>query len=199
MLYCRFGSKDSILWHNLADVRQEIVNFSIMKAKTILITGATSGIGEACARRFAGEGRRLILNGRNTEKLAALRRELVARGSEVQTLPFDVRDREAMSRAMASLPEGWDNIDVLVNNAGLSLGDDKEYEGSLEEWDTVIDTNIKALLAMTRMVVPGMVERGHGGALHPLLRLCRHRLGGGSRSLRARRSRGRLQHTRHLI
>ena len=144
------------------DVRQEIVNFSIMKAKTILITGATSGIGEACARRFAGEGRRLILNGRNTEKLDTLRRELVALGSEVQTLPFDVRDREAMSRAMASLPEGWDNIDVLVNNAGLSLGDDKEYEGSLEEWDTVIDTNIKALLAMTRMVVPGMVERGHG-------------------------------------
>ena len=133
-----------------------------MKAKTILITGATSGIGEACARRFAGEGRRLILNGRNTEKLAALRRELVALGSEVQTLPFDVRDREAMGRAVASLPEGWDNIDVLVNNAGLSLGDDKEYEGSLEEWDTVIDTNIKALLAMTRMVVPGMVERGHG-------------------------------------
>ena len=86
MLYCRFGSKDSILWHNLADVRQEIVNFSIMKAKTILITGATSGIGEACARRFAGEGRRLILNGRNTEKLAALRRELVARGSEVQSM-----------------------------------------------------------------------------------------------------------------
>ena len=139
-----------------------IVNFIAMKAKTILITGATSGIGEACARRFAGQGTRLILNGRNTAKLDELRRELEVAGSEVRTLPFDVRDREAMSSAVASLPEDWSEVDVLINNAGLSLGDDKEYEGSLEEWDTVIDTNVRALLAMTRLVVPGMVERGRG-------------------------------------
>ena len=139
-----------------------IVNFIAMKAKTILITGATSGIGEACARRFAGQGTRLILNGRNTAKLDELRRELEAAGSEVRTLPFDVRDREAMSAAVASLCGDWSEVDVLINNAGLSLGDDKEYEGSLEEWDIVIDTNVRALLAMTRLVVPGMLERGRG-------------------------------------
>ncbi len=133
-----------------------------MKAKTILITGATSGIGEACARKFAGDGRRLILNGRNTAKLEALKHELEEKGSEVLALPFDVRDRKAMQNAVNSLADGWENIDVLINNAGLSLGDEKEYEGSLEEWDAVIDTNIRALLGMTRMVVPGMVERGRG-------------------------------------
>ena len=139
-----------------------MTNFSIMKAKTVLITGATSGIGEACARRFAAPGTRLILNGRNTAKLAELQKELEAGGAEVQLLPFDLRDRETMGAVFNSLPGDWKEVDVLVNNAGLSLGDDKEYEGSLEEWDTVIDTNIKALLAMTRLVVPGMVERGRG-------------------------------------
>lgn len=139
-----------------------MTNFRIMKAKTILITGATSGIGEACARKFAGDGRRLILNGRNVAKLESLKKELETEGSEVLALPFDVRDRKAMQDAMNSLTDGWDNIDVLINNAGLSLGDEKEYEGSLDEWDAVIDTNIRALLGMTRMVVPGMVARGRG-------------------------------------
>lgn len=81
---------------------------------------------------------------------------------EVLTLPFDVRDRQAMRQAADSLQDKWRHIDVLINNAGLVIGMDKEYEGSLEEWDVVIDTNIKALLAMTRMIVPGMVERGCG-------------------------------------
>ena len=133
-----------------------------MKGKLIFITGATSGIGEGCARKFAAMGSNLILNGRNTEKLEALKEELTAQGVEVLTLPFDVRDRETMRQAVDSLEGKWRNIDVLINNAGLVIGMDKEYEGSLNEWDIVIDTNIKALLAMTRMIVPGMVERGCG-------------------------------------
>ena len=133
-----------------------------MKGKLIFITGTTSGIGEACARKFAEMGSNLILNGRNTEKLEALKEELTARGVEVLTLPFDVRNREEMRRAVDSLEGKWQQIDVLVNNAGLVLGMDKEHEGSLDEWDIVIDTNIKALLAMTRMIVPGMVERQRG-------------------------------------
>lgn len=133
-----------------------------MKGKLIFITGATSGIGEACARKFAEMGSNLILNGRNTEKLEALKKEFTARGVEVLTLPFDVRNREEMRRAVDSLEGKWQQIDVLVNNAGLVLGMDKEHEGSLDEWDIVIDTNIKALLAMTRMIVPGMVDRQRG-------------------------------------
>ena len=133
-----------------------------MKGKTILITGATSGIGEACARKFAAMGSNLILNGRNEDKLERLKQELTALGIEVLTLPFDVRDRQAMRQALDSLQGQWKAIDVLINNAGLVLGMDKEHEGSLDEWDVVIDTNIKALLAMTRMIAPGMVERGCG-------------------------------------
>lgn len=133
-----------------------------MKEKTIFITGATSGIGQACARKFAAMGCRLILNGRNLVKLSSLEQELIASGVEVLVLAFDVRDREAMRRAVETLPEEWHNIDVLINNAGLVIGMDKEYEGSLGEWDIVIDTNIKALLAMTRLIVPGMVKRGCG-------------------------------------
>ncbi len=94
--------------------------------------------------------------------MEALKEELTAQGVEVLTLPFDVRDRETMRQAVDSLEGKWRNIDVLINNAGLVIGMDKEYEGSLNEWDIVIDTNIKALLAMTRMIVPGMVERGSG-------------------------------------
>lgn len=133
-----------------------------MKDRIVFITGATSGIGEGCARKFAAMGSDLILNGRNTEKLAELKAELTAKGVDVLTLPFDVRDREAMRAALDSLEGKWKNIDVLVNNAGLVIGLDKEFEGNLNEWDVVLDTNVRALLAMTRMVVPGMVERGRG-------------------------------------
>lgn len=133
-----------------------------MKDRIIFITGATSGIGEGCARKFAAMGSDLILNGRNTEKLAELKAELTAKSVDVLTLPFDVRDREAMRAALDSLEGKWKNIDVLVNNAGLVIGLDKEFEGNLDEWDVVLDTNVRALLAMTRMVVPGMVERGRG-------------------------------------
>lgn len=133
-----------------------------MKNKLIFITGATSGIGEGCARKFASMGSNLILNGRNVEKLESLKNELTALGVEVLTLPFDVRNRQAMTEAIHSLKDKWQNIDVLINNAGLVLGMDKEYEGSLDEWDIVIDTNIKALLAMTRLIVPEMVKRNNG-------------------------------------
>lgn len=137
-----------------------------MKGKTIFITGATSGIGEGCARKFAAMGSNLILNGRNTEKLESLKKELTAQGVEVLTLPFDVRDRKAMQQAADSLQGQWKHVDVLINNAGLVIGMDMEHEGSLDEWDIVIDTNIKALLAMTRLIVPGMVERGCGHVIN---------------------------------
>lgn len=133
-----------------------------MKGKTVLITGTTSGIGEGCARKFAAMGSNLILNGRNIEKLNQLKEELTALGVEVLTLPFDVRDRAAMRAAIDSLQGPWQQIDVLINNAGLVIGVDKEFEGNLDEWDIVLDTNIKALLSMTRMIVPGMVARGRG-------------------------------------
>ena len=131
--------------------------------KIVLITGASSGIGEGCARKFASEGAKLILNARSVDKLEALAQDLKEKyGTSCYVMPFDVRDRKAASEALASLPAEWQAIDVLINNAGLVIGVDKEHEGNLDEWDIVIDTNIKSLLSMTRMVVPGMVERGRG-------------------------------------
>ena len=133
-----------------------------MEHKIVFITGATSGIGEGCARKFASQGADLILNGRNIEKLNALKQELNAQGTDVLLLPFDVRNRQDMKQAIDSLEGKWKDIDILINNAGLVIGVDKEFEGSLDEWDVVIDTNIKGLLAMTRLIVPGMVKRGKG-------------------------------------
>lgn len=131
--------------------------------KTVLITGASSGIGEGCARKFASQGARIILNARNAQKLEALALELEEKyNSECYVLPFDVCDRNAAIESLESLPNEWKSIDILINNAGLAVGVDKEHEGSLDEWDVVIDTNVKALLSMTRLVVPGMVERGRG-------------------------------------
>ena len=127
-----------------------------------MITGATSGIGMACARKFAENGDRLILTGRNEDRLADIKKELVAQGADVLTLAFDVRDREKASQAVKTLPAEWQEIDVLVNNAGLALGLEPEYEGNLDDWETMIDTNIKGLLTMTRLVVPGMVQRNRG-------------------------------------
>ena len=113
--------------------------------KIALITGATSGIGEACARRFAEGGYSLILTARRADKLAAVKAELEAKGTKVLTLVFDVRDAEAAKQAVDSIPAEWQKIDVLINNAGLALGLDKEYEGDPEDWNTMIDTNIKGL------------------------------------------------------
>lgn len=130
--------------------------------KTVFITGATSGIGEACARKFAEGGYNLILTARRADKLAEIKKQLEAEGAKVKTLVFDVRDTEAAKAAVSSLEPEWQKIDVLINNAGLALGLDKEYEGNTEEWSTMIDTNIKGLLTMTRLIVPSMVERNEG-------------------------------------
>ena len=131
--------------------------------KTVLITGASSGIGEGCARKFASHGARLILNARSTDKLAAFAQELKEKhDTDCYVMPFDVCNREAAVEALDALPEEWQSIDVLINNAGLAIGTDKEHEGDLAEWEVVIDTNIKGLLSMTRLVVPGMVARGRG-------------------------------------
>jgi NADP-dependent 3-hydroxy acid dehydrogenase YdfG len=127
--------------------------------KTALITGATSGIGEACARKFAEGGYRLIITGRRADRLEQLSKSL---NTQVLTLCFDVRDRDAARQAVAGIPEDWRNIDVLINNAGLAQGLEPEYEGDFDDWDRMIDTNIKGLLNMTRLLVPDMVARNHG-------------------------------------
>lgn len=131
--------------------------------KTVFITGASSGIGEACARKFAEGGYTLLLNARNVERLTALKAELESTYHvEVVLLPFDVRDKAAAKAALEKIDQRFQSIDVLVNNAGLALGVDKEYEGDWVDYETMIDTNIKALLSITQLVVPGMIARGKG-------------------------------------
>ena len=130
--------------------------------KVVLITGATSGIGLACARKFADNGDRLILTGRNESRLEEIKKELSEKGTDVMTLAFDVRDSKKAEKYIQDLPAEWQEIDVLVNNAGLALGLEPEYEGNNDDWETMIDTNIKGLLTMTRLVVPGMVQRNRG-------------------------------------
>ena len=134
--------------------------------KIAFITGASSGIGEACARRFAVGGYDLILTARRADRLEALRTRLEAEGTRVKCLVFDVRDADAATRAVESLEPEWQKIDVLINNAGLALGLDREYEGDPEDWNTMIDTNIKGLLTMTRLIVPGMVARDEGHVIN---------------------------------
>ncbi len=130
--------------------------------QTALITGATSGIGQASARKLAEAGFRIIITARRKDLLDRFADELRKNNHEVLTLVFDVRDRESCRKAIEGLPEEWKTIDLLVNNAGLALGLEPEYQGDFNDWDTMIDTNIKGLLNMTRFVVPGMVERDHG-------------------------------------
>ena len=134
--------------------------------KIVFITGATSGIGLACARKFAANGDKLILTGRNESRLAEIRKELMQKGTEVLTLAFDVRDREQAARFMDDLPADWKNIDVLVYNAGLSLCVEPEDEGNRDDWESMIDTTINGLLTMTRLIVPGMVERNSGHVIN---------------------------------
>lgn len=134
-----------------------------MKDKLVFITGASSGIGEACARIFAKNGSRLILNARNSDKLKDLKKELEENyGTDVLLLPFDVRDQQQLERCISEIPQPYKDIDVLVNNAGLALGLDKEYEGDIEDFLTMIDTNVKGLVCVTRQIVPGMVKRNKG-------------------------------------
>lgn len=138
-----------------------------MNKKLVFITGASSGIGEACARKFAANGYRLILNARSVDKLETLKVELQTQyGSDIMLLPFDVRDRLEAEKMISNLPADFKDIDILVNNAGLALGLEKEQEGDVDQWYTMIDTNVKALLLITRLVVPGMVARGCGHVIN---------------------------------
>ena len=134
--------------------------------KIALITGASKGIGEACAEKFAEGGYDVIITGRDAVGLADLEARLRELGADVKTLCFDVSKREQCENAVASLDGKWKNVDVLINNAGLALGLDKEYEADMDEWNTVIDTNIKGLLYMTRLIVPEMVKRDCGHVIN---------------------------------
>lgn len=138
---------------------------SAMK-KIVLITGATSGIGRACALKFGNAGYKVIANGRDAVRLDALSEELSSAGIEHIVMLADVREREKLREAVESIPEDWKRIDVLVNNAGLALGLEPEYKGDFEDWDIMVDTNIKGLLNMTRFIVPDMVERGEGQVIN---------------------------------
>jgi 3-hydroxy acid dehydrogenase/malonic semialdehyde reductase len=129
----------------------------------VFITGASAGIGEACAFAFATEGARLLLAARRIDRIEEAKPKLLTAGAtDVHLFSLDVRDYKAVESAIAGLPIEWQAIDILVNNAGLSRGLDKLYEGKIQDWDEMIDTNVKGLLYVTRVVVPGMVQRGKG-------------------------------------
>lgn len=130
--------------------------------RIVMVTGASSGIGRACAIKFADAGYDVIITGRRINVLNELKSELESKSADVLVLEFDVRDRGAAEKAISSLDDRWSKIDVLVNNAGLALGLEPEYEGDFNDWDTMVDTNIKGLLTMTRLIVPGMVARDCG-------------------------------------
>jgi len=138
-----------------------------LRNKVVFITGASSGIGAATAEAFAREGARLLLCARRLDKLHALEPKLKELGAaEVFSFQLDVRDRDEVEGTLATLPEAWNEIEVLVNNAGLSRGLSKLYEDEVEGWEEMIDTNVKGLLYVTRAVVPGMVRRHRGHILN---------------------------------
>jgi hypothetical protein len=132
-----------------------------MSGQTILITGASAGFGEACARAFAKDGNRLILTARRKERLEQLKNELTEK-CPIHIVALDVRDRVAVDTAVASLPEEFRAIDVLVNNAGLALGLEPSHQVNIDDWEVMVDTNIKGLMYCTRAILPGMVERNRG-------------------------------------
>ena len=134
-----------------------------MGSRTVFVTGASAGFGEAIARRFAADGARVIVSARRSDRIAELAREL---GSDVLPLTLDVRDRAAVADAVSGLPPEFAAIDVLVNNAGLALGLEPAYGASLDDWDAMIDTNCKGLAYCTRAVLPSMVERGDGHVIN---------------------------------
>ncbi|MER3463365.1 MAG: NAD(P)-dependent oxidoreductase [Chitinophagaceae bacterium] len=135
--------------------------------KIVFITGATSGFGEACAIKFAANGYKLILNGRRKERLEALQQKLKKEyNTESYLLPFDVRDQSAVLSCILSLPQDWLNVDILINNAGLALGRDLFNEASLEDWDTMIDTNVKGLLYVSKALVPFMIKNDKGHVIN---------------------------------
>ncbi len=129
-----------------------------MKEKTIFITGASAGFGAACARMFATNGNRLILTARRVDPLLKLQDKL-ATNADVHIIPLDVTDRNAVQGAIESLPERFRSIDVLLNNAGLALGLEPAHRVDMDDWDTMVDTNIKGVMYCTRCILPGMVAR----------------------------------------
>ena len=134
-----------------------------LRGRIVLITGASSGIGQATALEFARQGAKLLLAARRLDRLTELTAKLMAAGGEdVLNLRLDVRDHEAVQQTLADLPPDWKNIEILVNNAGLSRGLTRLYEDDPENWEEMIDTNVKGLLYVTRAVVPSMVQRGRG-------------------------------------
>ncbi|MGD0788420.1 MAG: SDR family NAD(P)-dependent oxidoreductase [Terracidiphilus sp.] len=134
-----------------------------LNGKIVLITGASSGIGAATALVFAAQGARLLLAARRAARLAEIASLALERGAAaVRSFSLDVRDRAAVQAAVETLPPEWAAIDILINNAGLSRGLEKLYTGAIEDWEEMIDTNVKGLLYVSRAVVPGMVERGRG-------------------------------------
>jgi 3-hydroxy acid dehydrogenase/malonic semialdehyde reductase len=140
---------------------------SSLQGKIVLVTGAGSGIGRSTAIAFAREGSRLLICGRRLEPLEELQQTLAAAGApSVHVFPLDVQKRAEVEAAIANLPAAWKDIDVLVNNAGLSRGLAKVYEDDPQNWEEMIDTNVKGLLYVTRNVVPGMVTRGHGHVIN---------------------------------
>ena len=140
---------------------------SSISNQIVFVTGASSGIGRATALAFAAEGARLLLCARRADRLQQLRSEAEAAGAPaVHAFSLDVRDRSAVEAALNALPAEWKPIDILVNNAGLSRGLSKLHEDDPENWEEMIDTNVKGLLYVTRAVVPGMVQRGRGHVLN---------------------------------
>ncbi len=134
-----------------------------LRDKIVFVTGASAGIGAACARAFAAQGARVLMSARRVERVEALAAELKKdHGVAAYGFQLDVRDQPAVEKAIASLPAEWQAIEVLVNNAGLSRGLDKLHEGNLQDWEEMIDTNVKGLLYVSRAVIPGMVKRGVG-------------------------------------
>jgi 3-hydroxy acid dehydrogenase / malonic semialdehyde reductase len=134
-----------------------------MKEKTIFITGATAGFGKAIAYKFAAHGYRIIINGRRENRLREIEKELTEQfGVKVLSLPFDVSDKEQVLRQITALPHDWKNIDILVNNAGLASGLSTIQEGNTDDWDLMIDVNLKGLLYVSRQIMPLMIAQGHG-------------------------------------
>lgn len=129
--------------------------------RTVLITGASSGFGAACARRFAASGDRLVLLARRSARLEALQKEL-AGDCDVRIMTVDLTDARGVEVALSDVPRSHRDIDILVNNAGLALGLEMAHEARLDDWETMIDTNVTALVRMTRLILPGMVERNRG-------------------------------------
>jgi NADP-dependent 3-hydroxy acid dehydrogenase YdfG len=137
-----------------------------MENQIVLITGASSGIGAACAKIFAHAGAKLILAARRWERLQQVADSLDIPSDKIHLLALDVCDRLAVESAINNLPPSWSNIDILINNAGLSRGLDKLHQGDFQDWEEMIDTNIKGLLYLTRYIVPGMVERNFGHVIN---------------------------------